>query len=288
MKHPLSAAAALVLVLLASCEQVIPWDTEQLPVMLVVEGSFTNEYKTHRVMLSLSEDYFYNKPTPKVSGATVSISDGSNLIGMTERPPGSGIYVTTGKVAGIPGRTYTLSIDLEEPVNGERHYEATEKMVPGLEIDSVFASIYKNPLSFEDRDSLLVIITVLGQDPPETENYYQMNLYINDRLIQDTIDEVTVLDDKEGINGHYVSSFFFIEQADPGDTLRFEMVSVGRDYYDFVNSVRDLANQSFDPFDLTGPPANAIGNIEGAPATGFFRVGSVSSGTNIARYSEDE
>ena len=288
MKHPLTLVTGLILVLSASCEKVIPWETEKLPVMLVVEGSFTNEYKTHRVVLSLSEDYFYNKPTPGVSGAVLTISDGSNLIDMVEYPAGSGVYETIDKVAGIPGKTYTLSIDLDEPVNGVTHYQATEKMVQGLQIDSIFASIYKNPLSFEEKDSLLVIITVLGQDPPQTENYYEMNLYINNRLIQDTIDEVIVLDDKEGINGQYVSSFFFIEQVEPGDTVGFEMVSVGRDYFDFVNSVRDLASQSYDPFDMTGPPANAIGNIEGAPAIGFFRVGCASSSTAIARKSEDE
>ena len=289
MKYLVYILVGLITVLSVSCEKVIPWKTEKMPVMLVVEGSFTNEYKKQQVKLSLSEDYFYNKLTPKVSGATVTVSDGTGIFGFTENPAGSGIYETDDSVAGEPGKTYTLNIDLKEPVNNTTHYYASGRLIPGITLDSVVAYIYRNPIynSFSDQDSLLTIIVAFGQDPPQTENYYELNLYDNHTLINDTIDKVSVVDDKEGFNGQYVNSFIFFKQFDPGDTVGFEIISIGKDYYDFVNSTKDLADQSFDPFDMSGPPANAVGNIEGADAIGFFSVGYVSKGTAVAQYLDE-
>ena len=259
-----------------------------MPVMLVVEGSFTNEFKKHQLKLSLSADYFYNKPTPKVSGAEVTISDGTNVLELIENPVGSGVYETADSVAGEPGRTYTLDINLNEPVNNTMHYYANGNLIQGIDIDSMVAYIYENPIYFGDIDvdSLLLIVVSFGQDPPATRNYYQLNLYDNHVLINDTIDEVLVTDDKEGIEGQFVNTFLFFEQFDEGDTVRLEIISVEKDYMEFVNTTQKLANQSFDPFEMSGPPANATSNIEGSEAIGFFKVGYVSEGTTVARYFE--
>src|SRR3989304_3816069 len=128
-----------------SSDNEITWETEEMPVMLVVEGSFTNEFKKHQLKLSLSADYFYNKPTPKVSGAEVTISDGTNVLELIENPVGSGVYETADSVAGEPGRTYTLDINLNEPVNNTMHYYANGNLIQGIDIDSMVAYIYENP-----------------------------------------------------------------------------------------------------------------------------------------------
>ena len=290
MKYQLYILFILVNLLAVSCEKQISWDSENMPIMLVVEGSFTNEYKKQQVQLSLSEDYFYNKPTPRVTGAIVTVSDGTDIFEFTENPDSSGIYETNAPVAGVPGKTYMLNIDLKEPVYNTTHYFASEKLIPGITLDSVLANLYPNPLygTASDQDSLLIIITTLGQDPEEIHNYYQLNLYKNNMLINDTIDEASVVDDKEGLNGQYVNSFFFFKQFDPGDTIQFEIISISRDYFDFVNSTEDLANQSFDPFNMSGPPSNAVGNIKGAPAIGFFNVAYVSRKTTVAQNYKEE
>ena len=277
--------------LLISCEKEIQWDTQEMPVMLVVEGSFTNEFKKHQVKLSLSADYFYNQPTPKVSNASVSLSDGLNVYEYVENPSGSGIYETIDEVAGETNKTYTLDIQLSEPVNQETHYYATGKIIPGMEIDSLIASIYENPIYYsgsEDMDSLLIIMIAIGREPADIHNYYMLNLYDNQALINDTIDEAVIIDDKEGINGEYVNSFFFFEQFDPGDTVQFEIISVEESYYDFITGVQNIANLSFDPFNMSGPPANASSNIQGSEAIGFFRFGYVSKSTAIAHFLEED
>ncbi len=272
---------------LTSCEKEIQWDTEEMPVMLVVEGSFTNEFKKHQVKLSLSADYFYNKPTPKVADAIVTISDGTHVYELSENPAGSGIYETLDSVAGEPWKTYTLDIRLREPVNQTTHYYASGEIIPGIKLDSLIALIYENPVYYsgaEDMDSLLIIIIALGQEPPGIKNYYQLDLYDNHTLINDTIDEVVVVDDREGMNGEYANSFFFFKQFDAGDTVRFDIISVEKSYFDFITGIQNIANLSFDPFNMSGPPANAVGNIRGAEAIGFFRLGYVSKQSAIAQY----
>jgi hypothetical protein len=257
--------------------------------MLVVEGSFTNEYKKQQVRLSVSADYFYNNATPGVSEANVTISDGSTVYELVENPAGSGIYETIDSIAGEPGKTYTLDIHLKEVINNTTHYHASGEMLQGIEIDSLVAIIFENPVYMEgfDMDSMLIYTIAIGQDPSEINNYYQLNLYDNGVLINDSIDEVYVTDDKEGINGEYMHPFFFFQQFDEGDTVQLEIISVEREYFDFVNTTQQLADLSFDPFDMSGPPANSTGNIKGAEAIGFFKVAFVSIGTAIAQPDEE-
>ncbi|MBN1117996.1 MAG: DUF4249 domain-containing protein [Bacteroidales bacterium] len=290
MKNLLYILGLIILFLANACEKNIDWETKELPVMLVVEGSFTNEYKKHEVKLSLSAEYFYNKPTPHVSGAILSITDGKNVYNMIENPAGSGSYETVDSLAGVAGSTYTLNIHLSEPVNNATDYYASGQLIQGLEIDSLITALYENPLFNMDSemDSLILIAVTIGQDPEDINNYYEMNLYNEGELIHDTIDEVYITNDNEGINGNIINSFLFFEQFDEGNTVTLEMISVEKAYFDFVATSQKLANQSFDPFDMSGPPANAVGNIEGAEAIGFFKVGYVSRASAVASYPEQE
>ncbi len=253
----------IILVGLTSCEEEIKWKEEKLPEMLVVEGSFTNEYKKHQIILSSSDRYFSNVQTPKVSGASIAILDDSETYLFNENPIGSGIYETVDSVAGIPGKSYTLDINLQEPINNCTHYYATGELNQGIKIDSLIVMLYENPIYFDggDIDSLMTIIVAIGLDPPEIKNYYQLNIYLYDSLLNDTIDEVSLINDSEGMNGEYAHTFMFFYQFQENDSIQLELQSVEESYTDFVRGVQNIANQSADPFDMSGPPANAIGNI---------------------------
>lgn len=290
MKYIYLILLIISLIATISCEEEIEWEVEEMPEMLVVEGSFTNEYKKHQVQLTKSAGYFSNKQTPRVSGAEVTISDGMNTISLEENPVGSGIYETVDSVAGEAGKTYTLDIQLNEPINNTAHYFASGELIQGLDIDSMIASIYENPIYMPefDDDSLILFLAVLGFEPPDIKNYYELNLYKNDTMLNDTIDETYIVEDTEEMEGEYVNSFFFFEQFQIGDTVRFEIVSVEKLYRDFVIGVQNIANQSADPFDMSGPPANAIGNIQGAEAIGYFKVAYVSMGEAIVKLPEEE
>jgi Domain of unknown function (DUF4249) len=76
--------------------------------LIVVEGTITNENINHRV--SLSRPYQTQNETPEpVSGAILTLTDGSTSYLLTESPTGSGQYYTPALKA-ITGKTYTLTI----------------------------------------------------------------------------------------------------------------------------------------------------------------------------------
>ena len=294
MKHIIySIIVILGITIILSCEEEIDWKEAEMPEMLVVEGSFTNEFKKHQVILSSSAEYFSNTPTDRISGASLFITNGNDIYTMRENPLKSGIYETNDSVAGVPGNTYTLDITLPNPVNNTSHYQSTGKLIKGIDIDSLVVMLYENPVYFENSgiDSLMTVMVVFGQDPSQYENYYQLNTYINDSLLNDTVDEVSYISDVEGINGEFIHTFMFFHQFNINDLIQFEMQSVEKSYFDFLTGVQNIANQSADPFDMSGPPANAIGNIKGdgqIEAIGFFKVAYVSRGFNFAHIPKEE
>lgn len=263
---------------IVSCEDEISWEVEDTPEMLVVEGSLTSELKKHRITLTKSADYFSNKKTPAVTGADVNITAGSQIIDLIELPDSPGVYETAYEVAGIPGNLYSLNIFLDEAINGKTEYHAEELMYNGIDLDSVKAFVYDNPMYIENEpiDSILLVIILYGFEPKDEENLYLVKLYKNGELLQDTIDEIQIYSDSDQLSGEYVNSMLFFESFQPRDTIGVELSSVSESFMQFATGIINIAEQSGNPFDLVGPPANAIGNVDNGKALGYFMVSYVS------------
>jgi hypothetical protein len=249
----------------------------------VVEGAFTNEYKHHKIVLTESADYFSNQRTPRVSNAIVTISTKDSLYRFTEETEGSGIYISDKKIAGTAGKNYRLEIQLQQPINGETIFHATEELNKGIRLDSIQSRLYENPFYVEEAplDSSILIVNAFGTEPKELKNFYRVDLYKNGELMTDTIDEVQIYSDQEEFSNNYLHNLAFFEAFSPKDTLTLKVSSVSTEYRYFVTGIQNIANQSGNPFDMSGPPANAIGNIEGGGALGYFRVSFVSSASAI-------
>ena len=270
---------------LSCADEEIPWETEESSEMLVVEGSFTNIRKHHRIILSKTADYFVNQKNPRVSGADVSITDGSTTYEFRELSEEPGVYESIDRVSGKANTTYTLNIRLQEPINGEILYQASEEMMSGIDLESMEAFIYENPLYVEQApmDSVILLIYLYGHEPREINNFYTVGLYRNGNLLQDTVDEVEIYSDTEEFDGEYINSLFFFERFEGGDNVTVEISTVSKTYRQFIEGIQNITNQSGNPFDLSGPPANAIGNIEGGEALGYFRVSYVSRSKGIVQ-----
>ena len=284
----------IVLVLvLTSCEEEIPWDTQDVEDVLVVEGAFTNEYKHHRLVLTKTADYFSDRKTPAVTGADVYLTSGNDTVTYLENQDTLGVYETENKVSGVVGNNYKLHIHLQRPIRGETYYYASEEMINGISLNNFNASVYRNPLYQEgsnmDMDSLMLVTTLYGDEPQDIRNYYMVKLNEYFEKKEDTITNVAIYPDDQEFEGDYVNSLYFYEAYNPGDTIQIEISTVSKQYYDFVDGVKKLATQDQDQFfDMSGPPANAEGNIQGAEALGYFRVSKVTKATTIAIDSRDE
>jgi hypothetical protein len=183
-----------------------------------------------------------------------------------------GCYETPADFFGVPGKTYQLNIELEEAINGETSYSASSKLNPVAPIDSIKV-VYK-----EEWEAWELQIFALD---PVTVNFYMFDVYKNNILLTDTIDEVGISDDKY-FNGNFTYGapvFYFIEEYPdevvyPGDTIRLRMAGITEEYYNFVI---DIMNETFEfrnPL-FSGPPANISTNISNE-GMGFFTAYAVS------------
>ncbi len=256
-----------------ACTERIEIETDEEYIRLVVDGAFTTEKMSHIVRLTTTADYFSGKPAPVVTGATVTITDGSVTHHLRESSPG--MYRTLPEVSAIPGHRYTLHIMLDSPVGGHSEYTAVSAVLPPVPFDSIqirFHPAYSEAGMWEARGFF--------RDPPGYD-FFRFMAFRNGILVTDTLSEWYITDDFL-FGGNYVNGWTvaFLQQHKqdeafaPGDTFSVRMDRISRAYAGFIQGVQSELRGSFPLF--TGPPANVKGNISNG-ALGFFEAYSHSS-----------
>lgn len=251
----------LLALVVASCTERIEINlNEQKYARLVVEGEFSTDTMAHTIRLTVSEDYFSNSMPVVVSNAQLSISSAGEEYPLSETAVGSGIYTTDPQVAGAVGSDYTLRILLDEAIGGEQEYTATSKIYPINQLDSI-------GLQFNEDwgDQGVWEVKCYVWDPP-TEDYYMFHIYRNGVLINDTIDQVFVVDDAlyngnytKGIGVGYLNQANQNEQLFAGDIVSLRVSRITKEYSEFLWSLQEEVSYQSPLF--SGPPANVKGNI---------------------------
>lgn len=269
----------LTLVSLSCTERVDVNVDQEAYARLVVEGEFATDTMAHKVILTQTEDYFSNKAPVPVSNAQVTIFNDEELHQLTETPSNSGVYFTAPDAYGTVGRDYNLRIELENEIGGNSVYTATSHIYPVNQLDSIALEYYDN---WSEEGFWEVKCYVL--DPP-TEDYYMFHVYRNGVLVNDTIDQVFVVDDilyngnyTNGIGVGYLDQGRENEKLYPGDKVTLRVARITEDYTDFLWQLQEQVSYQSPLF--SGPPANVNGNISGG-AFGFFGAYSTSYATTI-------
>jgi hypothetical protein len=269
MKRPIIFPFLLFIVLLNSCTEEIHLKLDKSETKLVVEGYFSNDTLAHPVRLSKSADYFANKPLEPVSGALITITDGTSTFPLFENSGNPGLYETAPDVYGIPGHRYTLNIHGVD-INSDgidENYSASGNLNPLGHLDSIQV-VYKK-LFYQN----IWQVNYFGQDPVESTDFYLFRTWKNRVLVKDTLLEVNITDD-ELFNGKYTAGatvqYLFEdkpgEKVENGDTISLEVQSITKEYFQFINDLM-FESHGADPFG--GQPANVSTNLsEGA--VGFF------------------
>jgi hypothetical protein len=261
-----------VLWIFTSCTERIDIDLGTTYTRFVVDGAVTTDTMKHYVKLSKSIDYYSETDVPTVSNATVTLSDGFETILLEENDTLPGRYETPEDYFGVPGRTYQLNIELQEAINGQTSYSASSKLNSVAPIDSIKV-VYKEEWEAWELQ--------LFATDPVTVNFYMFDVYKNDALVTDTIDEVGISDDKY-FNGNFTYGapvFYFIkenpdEELHPGDLIKLRMAGITEEYYNFVVDVMNETFEFRNPL-FSGPPANISTNISNG-GMGFFTAYAVS------------
>ncbi|MDD2799703.1 MAG: DUF4249 domain-containing protein [Bacteroidales bacterium] len=282
----------LFVLIISSCTEEIQLDLGTIPPQLVVDGAITNEAKVHTIYLRKTGDYFYNQPVVMVSGAAVSISDGTTNVLLAEDPNSPGAYRTASDFAGVVGHTYTLSISNVD-VDGDgvkESYSASCFMPTIAPMDSI--SVEKRRMFRQD----IWEVRMSMQDLPNEKNFYLARIYRNDVCTSDSINEWGITND-DLFDGSYLYNetvmFFRSEKPDEklvdGDKVGLEMCGITEDYMKFINDV-DEEYRGRNPL-FGGQPANIRTNVVRTfPSNsisngvrGYFAAYSVSWGEIIYR-----
>ncbi|GHT32391.1 hypothetical protein FACS189434_04030 [Bacteroidia bacterium] len=240
--------------------------------MLVVEGGLTTDTLQHKIILSLTND-FYDKSRPApVSGATVTITDGATVYTLTEDT--AGVYLTPPFAARV-GATYRLDVHCGE---GDFWSESS--------IDYQINPIDSVVITEHYRRENYLTMYIFVKDQAEIQNYYMGKVAVNDTLRNDSINRWFYIDDMY-FNGRYIDGNFpvysFKKEPDgeeddyrvlqPDSRVTVYAYGISHDYYRFISEVN--SSGSANPF--MGPPAPPRTNIQPAgKACGFFYVASAS------------
>ena len=237
---------------------------------LVVEGWVTDELKPQEVKLTLTTSYFYTEAAPRVSGATVTISDGTNTWNLTEDNE-AGIYLSD-PFAGEAMETYTLNINY----NGE-NYSASSTLRPTAPIDSVAVVVFDPAEEFGIPIDPYYSVRLWSQELPGVGDSYLWKLWVNDEPVRDTLTELTITTD-ELFDGWYVAdvevhNLQINEEAFPGDTVTLEQWNIGYEGYQVFFGIANETAFNGGLFDA--PPANVETNLSNG-ALGYFGAAGVS------------
>ncbi|MGL5113307.1 MAG: DUF4249 domain-containing protein [Flavobacterium sp.] len=233
-------------VFLISCEDVIDVNLNTAPPKLVIQGAINWQKGTkgnqQTIKLTTTTDYFSNV-IPVVSGASVKVTNRSNVVFDFVEKQNSGEYICNNFVPVI-NETYTLTI-----ISKGQTYTATEIMQP---VASITRIEQKNDTGFSGDE---IEIKSYYKDPASTPNYYLYKFAYSNQVKSNLY-----VDRDEFFDGN---EFFSISQNDElkkGDTVKITHYGISKSYYNYMSILVSIAgNNGGGPFQ--SPPATVRGNI---------------------------
>jgi hypothetical protein len=165
MKKTTIIVTIFLFALFTSCEEVIRLDLDDPKPRLVVDAALDwykadpNKGANQKIKLTTSTGY-YETAIPVVTGATVFVSNTSNVKFYFIETPNTGEYICS-NFKPVLNESYTLTV-----ISKEETYKATEKLIP------VAAITRLEQVALELMDIKLIEIKAYFSDPIDEENNY--------------------------------------------------------------------------------------------------------------------
>ncbi len=241
----MAVAAALIV---SACTKEIKPNLRTSTPTLVIEGNITNLPGPYTVKLSQSVIFYDSNNVIPVSGGHIRISDNAgNTDSLIEVSPGT--YHTT-TIAGVPGRTYHLSV-----YSGGKQYDGYSTMPPPVPVLGVGAFPFNDP-----SGSKRIFCYVEFQDPAGVANYYNGYMYINGKR-QKKINP----GNDQGVDGQFQDYFLSTDStAKIKDTIIGELDAIDLPIFNYWNTLAGSTLSS-----QTAAPGNPTSNISNN-ALGYF------------------
>jgi hypothetical protein len=261
--------------LTSACTEQIEIDLDSTYARLVVEGVVTSDSINHYVLLSITSDYFSNRPSPKVQDAVLELAFEDEIMQLIENETIPGRYETPHAFRGTIGTTYELTISqMDVNQDGEEEiYHAASTMMGGPELEKIELRYYPTPIV-----SGYTVFMYLYH-PEEVRDWFGFKLIKNSDILTDSLYKYSVLSDEIFDSGYFPGlPVGFLSDDDPreavysGDTITFELNCIEQAYYNFISEAQLELAGNFPLF--SGPPSNIVSNIDNG-ALGTFTAYSI-------------
>ncbi|MEP6734079.1 MAG: DUF4249 domain-containing protein [Chryseolinea sp.] len=257
----------IVLFIFSACEKTVELDLKQTEPRIIIEGQVTNKSNYQYVKVTKSIGFYDSGESPRVDNASVFVTDDQgNSFTFVHNPRNNadsmGYYLPSTAFAGEIGRTYRLTVSIDEQV-----YEGSDFLNPVAKIDSLTSRVNDDEKDDPKDYKKFYEILLYAKEPQATTDYYLFKFYRNDSLKVYNDTDIYFADDEvlgEDIDG-IPSPIFFA----PGDVGRVEMYSLSRDGFVFYNDLQNLLQNDGGLF--SQPPSNSRSNLSNG-ALGFFQA----------------
>jgi hypothetical protein len=260
-----SLIALLLLIILASCEEVIEVGLNSSDPAFVVEAVIYKDSVT-LVRLTTTTSYYSVGEPEFITDASIKISDGISNEELIYKDNG---YYSGSSIQGVEGRNYVIEI-LHDGIL----YKSISSMLFKTDIVSVGYSRNNTQTIYNPSGKTMFIISCEFIDDPEADNYYMIRYILDGKVLAGSY---YLLTEHTAVNGSLDISG--INSADQ-DTIRFEewmfyeggtgevqVFSIDKSVYDYFVQLNDVLfwKRRFNP------PAtyNPVSNINNG-ALGYF------------------
>lgn len=251
-----------VLLTIVSCEKVIDVPLNEADRRVIVEAVGRNYVGESYVILSKSGSVYDDSGFDKLSGATITITDGDGNVSIfTEDPEVPGRYISP-DFATVPNMTYDVDI-LVDTFSLSAACQTMNMPV----LDSINYILFNGSEFGGKTDTSYFIFYNFVDDASQT-NFYRIRSFVNGEL-----DNNYYLTNDRLNNGQQVTAPVFGTDAGPGDTVLIELISMDEGAYDYFFTLSStLSSGAFG-----AAPANPVTNIEGGALgyAGMFLVDTI-------------
>jgi hypothetical protein len=252
------SSLTIILLFLASCEDVINVDLNTAAPRLVIDAAINwqkgTDGSTQKIILSTTTD-FYSNVIPKVYGATVSIKNSENFKYIFTEIPNTGEYQCTA-FKPILGETYVLTVVYK----GET-FTATETMQSVSPIDAIKQ---KNNGGFTGKD---YEIEVSFKDPL-AKNFYMVKFFAEIFKAP----SYGIIGDQY-TNGNEKSWSYSDPDLKQGNKIAITHYGISESYYNYMNKLISIASSSGGGSPFQTPPATVRGNIVNQTNSSNYALG---------------
>ena len=283
---------------MAACTEDIVMEMPEGRKRPVVEGSITDEYKRHEVILSYSSELYDTDDREMISGAEVYVQSGNDTIWFYEQDNKPGHYLSD-SVAGVKNRRYHLEIYVEENTlypHALQIYADTKMSNNPRGIDSVGLLPLRNEQGIPFvNESAAVCVCPYFQTLSDTSIVYNVELYLNGKRFKNRPSKLFDLSPMQGYAGYYFNGPEMLKDnieipvgimnkvyMHDGDVVKVKLSSISKDYMYFL--IGQKLAIGVNPI-MGAFPAMFSNLFSNCDAIGWFNAMSIIEGEGV--YHED-